>query len=29
MTSKERVIKALNHEKTDKVPLDLGATSCT
>ena len=29
MTSKERIIKALNHEQTDRVPLDLGATSCT
>ena len=29
MISKERVIKALNHEKTDRVPIDLGATSCS
>lgn len=29
MTSKERIIKALNHEETDRVPIDLGATSCS
>ena len=28
MTSKERVIKALNHEETDRIPLDLGGTAC-
>ena len=27
--SRERVIKALNHEEPDRVPLDLGATSVT
>jgi len=26
MTSRERVIKALNHQEPDRVPLDLGAT---
>ncbi len=26
MTSRERVLKALNHEQPDRVPLDLGAT---
>lgn len=29
MTSRERVIKALNHQRPDRVPLDLGATSQT
>lgn len=29
MTHKERIKKALNHEKTDRVPIDLGATSCS
>jgi uroporphyrinogen-III decarboxylase len=29
MTSRERVRKALNHEKPDKVPHDLGATTVT
>lgn len=28
MTSKERVLKALNHEQTDRVPLDLGGMAC-
>lgn len=28
MTSKERVRKALNHEETDRIPLDLGGTAC-
>lgn len=27
MTSRERVLKALNHEQPDKVPIDLGATN--
>ena len=26
MTSKERVIAAINHEETDKVPVDLGGS---
>ena len=26
MTSRERVLKALNHQEADRVPLDLGAT---
>ncbi len=29
MTSRERVIAALNHQETDKVPMDLGATTAT
>lgn len=29
MTSRERLIKALNHQQPDRVPLDLGATSQT
>lgn len=29
MNSRERVIKALNHQKPDRVPLDLGATAQT
>lgn len=29
MNSRERVIKAINHQQPDKVPLDLGATSQT
>jgi len=29
MTSRERVMLALNHEEPDKVPLDLGGTICT
>jgi uroporphyrinogen-III decarboxylase len=29
MTSRERIIKTLNHEEPDMVPLDLGATSQT
>lgn len=29
MNSRERLIKALNHEQPDRVPLDLGATSQT
>ena len=28
MTSRERVLKALNHEQTDRVPLDLGGMAC-
>ena len=26
LTSRERVLKVLNHEKPDRVPIDLGAT---
>lgn len=29
MTSRERLIKSLNHEQPDKVPLDLGSTAIT
>lgn len=29
MTSKERVLAALNHEETDRVPLDIGAINNT
>jgi len=29
MTSRDRVLKALNHEETDRVPLDLGSTVMT
>ncbi|KLU61892.1 methylcobalamin:coenzyme M methyltransferase [Peptococcaceae bacterium CEB3] len=29
MDSRERVLKALNHERPDRVPVDLGATSVT
>jgi len=29
MHSRERVLKALNHEEPDKVPIDIGGTSCT
>lgn len=29
MTSRERVLKALNHQETDKIPVDLGATVVT
>ena len=29
MTAKERVLKALNHEEPDRVPLDLGTTNVT
>ncbi|MBW1791243.1 MAG: methyltransferase [Deltaproteobacteria bacterium] len=29
MTSRERVIAALNHEEPDRVPVDLGGTRCT
>ncbi len=29
MTSRERVIKTLNHEEPDRVPIDLGGTLCT
>jgi uroporphyrinogen decarboxylase len=29
MTSRERVLKALNHEEPDRVPKDLGATNAT
>lgn len=26
MTSKERILAAINHKETDRVPIDLGAT---
>lgn len=29
MNSRERVRKAINHEPTDRVPIDLGATACS
>ncbi|RBP63334.1 uroporphyrinogen decarboxylase [Alkalibaculum bacchi] len=29
MTSKERVLKALNHEAVDRVPIDLGGMACS
>ncbi len=29
MTSRERVLTALNHREPDKVPIDFGATTCT
>jgi uroporphyrinogen decarboxylase len=29
MTSRERVIKALNHEEPDRVPIDLGGSHCS
>ncbi len=29
MTSKERVLAAINHKKPDKMPTDLGTTNCT
>ncbi|MHB0856020.1 MAG: uroporphyrinogen decarboxylase family protein [Anaerolineae bacterium] len=29
MTSRERVVRALNHQQPDRVPLDLGATAVT
>jgi len=29
MTSRERIKKAINHEKTDRIPLDLGSTLTT
>ncbi|MCI8332891.1 MAG: methyltransferase [Clostridiales bacterium] len=29
MTSRERVRKAINHEPTDRVPIDLGGTACS
>ncbi|NOZ22893.1 MAG: methyltransferase, partial [Planctomycetes bacterium] len=29
MNSRERVLKALNHEEPDRVPLDLGGTFVT
>lgn len=28
LTSKERVLRALNHQEVDRVPLDLGGTAC-
>ncbi len=29
MTSRERVLAALNHKEPDKVPIDLGGTICS
>lgn len=29
LTSKERVLRAINHQKTDRVPLDLGGMACS
>ena len=29
MTSKERVLSALNHKQPDKVPLDFGGCTCS
>ena len=29
MTSKERILKALNHEETDRVPVDLNGAALT
>lgn len=29
LTSRQRVIKALNHEEPDRVPIDLGGTHCS
>jgi len=29
MNSRERVLKTLNHEEADRVPVDIGGTSCT
>ena len=29
MTSKERVLRAINHQETDRVPLDLGGMACS
>ena len=29
MTSRERVKKAINHQETDRIPLDLGSTMVT
>ena len=29
MTSRERILAALNHQETDRVPIDLGATNAT
>ena len=29
MTSKERVLRAINHEETDRIPLDLGGMACS
>ena len=29
MTSRERVVAALNHQETDRVPIDLGSTWCS
>ena len=29
LTSKERVLCAINHQETDRVPLDLGGMACS
>ena len=29
MTSKERVLAAINHQKTDRIPIDLGGSTCS
>lgn len=29
MTSRERVLAAINHQETDRVPIDIGGTSCS
>ncbi|MGE5614904.1 MAG: hypothetical protein ACM3XR_10930 [Bacillota bacterium] len=29
MTPKERVLAAINHQKPDRIPTDLGTTNCT
>ena len=29
MTSKERVLAAINHQKTDRIPIDLGGSACS
>ena len=29
MTSKERVLSALNHQQPDKVPMDFGGCTCS
>ena len=29
MTSRQRVLAALNHEEPDKIPIDLGGTMCS
>ena len=29
LTSKERVMRAMNHQEVDRVPLDLGGMACS